>query len=370
MKICFVTSADLRTDNLELEEDRYSRRVYEMLMNANSDHRLTSIMTNDDWLHRRAVDDGLTVLNWPFRPPRSRASWTYIRWIVSRSLDFFRSIVRDGALALSERYFNALREVDADVYVVCGVSVISAVTASVCQKSGRKMILILEDSDGIGPVVYAHSEEFLANGLSGNIAWQCIDAANQVLVRSEAAFERISEFHNRVAIWEAPFTRNQITWSGDGNSILWVGSAVRSANPELIIRFAKNLNEHVFVLALFPGILSLFQRLLRDRRINTEIIRSPSNTLLAALIDDAAVIVRTDDACIAWNTVLLRAAEAGCPIVSVYGSVKHAPEGACAFASQGNLGEFEFMLENSSFAKPIYKAPSFDDAAVDFFEYF
>jgi hypothetical protein len=290
--------------------------------------------------------------------------------MTSRFLDPCRSVEREGGVALPSRYFDTLREVDADVYVVCSMSVMSAVTASFCQKTGKRLILILEDADGIGPEVYEHSGEYLPNGLSGHMAWLCVDAANQVLVRSEAAFERISGFHNRVAVWEAPVACNAMRWNGDGKSILWLGAAVRSSNPELVIKFAKNLPRQAFVLGLFPGILSLYQRLLRNRRVNTEIVHSPSSSVLVALIEDAAVIVRTDDACIPWSTVLLRSAEAGCPIIAVYGSVNHAPKGACVYAAQGNLGELEVMLKKMSFTKPFYNVPSFDEAATAFFKYF
>lgn len=177
----------------------------------------------------------------------ARAARLYRRWF-KPPVSPESIIARIGPHPILEKSVSFFRELDADVYMMPGNSIVSAELATWCRLEGRRYVM-LSGSDGDFHPDYKKTPEAAGlYGLPGYFMNATIESASSHIVQNERQVELLKEHWNR----DATIVRNPVNLTleypraDDPRDILWVGKSDWIKRPGLALDLAARLPDLSF----------------------------------------------------------------------------------------------------------------------------
>jgi len=187
-----------------------------------------SLVTLDFGQPQHAVVDGITV----YKTYRMQDGIPVLRFLHPRLTSMWQ----------------ALREVDADIYYQRSADVLTGVIAQYCRRHGKRSIYAgASDKDferGRQQIKYARDRWLYERGLA---------QVDRIVVQNERQRESLRRHYARDGLlipscYESPADAQSETRPGCGDAVLWVGTVHDYKRPELLLELARRLPRRRFIM--------------------------------------------------------------------------------------------------------------------------
>jgi len=195
------------------------------------------------WLNRRFLS-----LNWPYAQPP----------LLSGQI---------GPCVIEAQFISIYDEVDADIYMVPGNSLLSAEMAFYCQQRDKKYVFLAGSDIDFNPAYKTEPEKLDLYGVPYCLKAYAIENAHMHITQNEYQADLLRQGYGRAA----SVIRNPIDLTlafprkPEAGTILWVGkSDERVKRPSLILELARRLPAYTFVVIMTQAIPETHQQCVEE----------------------------------------------------------------------------------------------------------
>ena len=172
-----------------------------------------------------------------------------------------------GPYVVESQLISIYDEVDADIYMVPGNSLLSAEMGFYCQQRGKKYVFLAGSDIDFNPAYKTEPEKLDLYGVPYSIKAYAIAKAHRHITQNEHQAYLLQQGYGRVAtVIKNPidltlaFPRKLAA-----GTLLWVGkSDERVKRPSLILELARRLPTYTFVVIMTPAIPETHQQCVEE----------------------------------------------------------------------------------------------------------
>lgn len=239
-----------------------------------------------------------------------------------------------GELVQTDRS-EIYKDIDADIYCVFGVSAFVGEVAHFCKIYGKRLILFIGSDIDID-INYHNNDQYVKNIIAQSDIVIAQTHHQSRIIRDTSGKES-SVIKNPIALEDKVDIHEEII---KRDIALWIGKSDRIKQPEVLLRLAERYQNVHFLMVLNCSHPEIFERIMRHKTTNVEVIERESLHHIDTLFAKAMVIINTSSFEGFPNT-FLQAGKYGVPILSFNVD----PDGfiesrSCGICANGNFENF------------------------------
>ncbi|MBI9043081.1 MAG: glycosyltransferase [Anaerolineaceae bacterium] len=225
-----------------------------------------------------------------------------------------------GDFQISREKFKTYNKVDADIYIISGVSNLAAEVFAFCRNNNKKSILLLASDNDLSEDYQTKSNEVLLYKNIGQLCHYALKNANCIISQTEYQKTLLKQRFDRESI----ILRNPLELGDysefiplkDRKTALWVGKSDTIKQPQILIDLAKQFSNQEFTLIMNHVNREIHRKILDHLPPNVIYYEYVSFFEIEKFFSEAFVLINTS-VFEGFPNTFLQAGKFGVPILSL-----------------------------------------------------